>query len=145
MLVGGGVEHHLGPVHGEQLPQPLGVPDGGNLHHQVQSFAVVVQQLLLDVVGIVFVDIHDDEAPGVVLDDLAAQLGADGAASARYQDGFPAQEIVHRGRVQPHRLPAQQVLDLDFPQLAADGLLGDQVQSAGQDGDPHPLQTGQLL
>ena len=42
MLMGRGVEHHVGPVVGEQLPHPLAVPDGGDLHRQIQLFIINV-------------------------------------------------------------------------------------------------------
>ena len=46
---------------------------------------MVSQQLLLDVVGIVFVNIHDNQTGGLVPGNLSAKLAADGAAAARYQ------------------------------------------------------------
>ena len=61
----------------------------GDLHPEWKLPSISVQQLLLDVVGVVLVDIHDDQPLGVMLDDLAAQLGADGPAAPRYQDGLP--------------------------------------------------------
>ena len=90
MLVGGGVEHHFGAVVSEELAHPLPIPDGGNFYRQVQPPAVFVQQFLLDVVGVVFIDVHNDQPAGAVLDNLAAEFGADGTAAAGDHDGFPA-------------------------------------------------------
>ena len=87
--MGGRVENDLRPIDNKKLAQTLPVPDRGNLHHQIQAFSVKIGKLLLDIVGVVLVDIHDDQPLGVMLDDLAAQLGADGPAAPRYQDGLP--------------------------------------------------------
>ena len=72
VLMGGGVEHHVGLVGIKQQFQPPGVPDGADLHAEGQLPAVLVQQLLLDVVGVILVNIEDDKPFGTVLDDLAA-------------------------------------------------------------------------
>ena len=70
--MGGGVEHHVGLVGIKQQFQPPGVPDGADLHAEGQIPAILVQQLLLDVVGVILVNIEDDKPFGTVLDDLAA-------------------------------------------------------------------------
>ena len=46
---------------------------------------MVSQQLLLDVVGIVFVDVHNNQAGRLVSGNLSAKLAADGTTAARYQ------------------------------------------------------------
>ena len=133
--MGGGVEHHVGLVGIEQQLQPPGIPDGADLCAEGQIPAVLVQQLLLDVVGVVLVNIEDDQPFGMVLDDLAAQLAADGAAATGDQHGTPGQQARHGGNVQLNGIPAQQILDPHLPQLLADGLPVDQLQRAGQRGN----------
>ena len=133
--MGGGVEHHIGFVGIKQQFQPSGVPDGADLHAEGQVPAVLVQQLLLDVIGIVFVNIKNDQPLGTVLDDLAAQFTADGAAATGDQHGASGQQAVHSGIIQMNGVPAQQILDLHLPQLGADRLLVDQLQRAGQGGN----------
>ena len=134
VLMGGGVEHHVGLVGIKQQFQPPGVPDGADLHAEGQLPAVLVQQLLLDVIGVVFVNIKNNQPLGTVLDDLAAQLAADGAAATGDQYGAPGQQPSHSGRIQMNGVPAQQILDPHLPQLLADGLLLDQLQRTGQRG-----------
>ena len=133
--MGGGVEHYVGLVGIKQQLQPPGIPDGADLHAEGQISAVLVQQLLLDVVGVVLVNIEDDQPLGTVLDDLAAQLAADGAAATGDQHGTPGQQARHGRNVQLNGVPAQQILDPHLPQLLADGLPVDQFQRAGQRGN----------
>ena len=135
VLMGGGVEHHVGLVCIKQQLQPPGIPDGADLHAEGQLSAILVQQLLLDVVGVVLVNIEDDKPLGTVLDDLAAQLAADGAAATGDQHGATGQQTLHGGNIQFDGIPAQQILDLYLSQLGTDGLLVDQLQSAGQRGN----------
>ena len=72
--MGGGVEYHVGLVGIKQQFQPPGVPDGADLNAEGQILAILIQQLLLDVVGVVLVNVEDHQPLGVVLDNLAAQL-----------------------------------------------------------------------
>ena len=88
---------------------------------------VAVEQVVLQLIGGIFRDVEQHEPRGPVACDLAAQLRADGAAAARNEDGLAVQELGDMGIVQPHRRPAQQVVDLDLAhgrQIAA-GALGD--------------------
>ena len=41
------------------------------------------EKLLLDVIGIVFIDVEDDELLRLILGDLPAEFTADGTAAAR--------------------------------------------------------------
>ena len=74
MLVGCRVEHHLGPVCTEHLIQLFPIPDAGDLHCQVQLFAIGQPHLLLDVVHVVLVNIQKNQLFRVHPGDLPAQL-----------------------------------------------------------------------
>ena len=80
MLVGRRMVHDVGAVFFKHRLDPVGVPDGADEHHQVQV-RILLLQLQLDVVGVVFVDIKDDQLLRVMACHLAAQLASDGAAS----------------------------------------------------------------
>ena len=137
VLMGGGVEHHVGFVGIKQQLQPPGVPDGADLHAEGQLPAVLVQQFLLDVVGVVFVNIKNDQPLGMMLDDLTAQLTANGTAATGDKNRLAGQQSRHGGNIQFNSVPAQQILDPHLPQLLADGLPVDQLQRTGQRGNPH--------
>ena len=71
--MGCGVEDQVWLILPHHVLHPVGVAHGTDEHLEIQ-LRVIAFQLLLNVVGVVFVDVHDDELPGIVLDDLAAQL-----------------------------------------------------------------------
>ena len=74
MFVRSGMKNHIRPVCTEDLPHPLPVPYGSNLHFQIEPPAILIQQFLLNVIGVVLIDVHDHQLFGIVLDNLAAQL-----------------------------------------------------------------------
>ena len=71
----------------------------------------------------------------MMLDDLAAQLAADGAAATGDQHSTTGQQTLHGGNIQLNGITAQQILDPHLPQLLANGLPVDQFQRAGQRGN----------
>ena len=84
VLVRRRVEDYLGLMFGEQLVHLIPVRDRGYLHPNGVIRAVCAQYLLLNFVGGVLVDVHDNHLGGVVLDYLPYELGTDRAAAARY-------------------------------------------------------------
>ena len=127
MLVRGGVEHDLGTVAVHQAHESRAVADRADFDGKVKVRTVSEFQLLLNVVGVVLVNIEDDQPLGTVLDDLAAQLAADGAAATGDQHGASEQQPLHGGNIQLDGIPAQQILDPHLPQLLADRLPVDQL------------------
>ena len=111
MLVRRGVENDVRAVSVRDAVDLRLVPHGGDLHAEVQRRPVDAQKLLLDVVGVVLVDIQDDQPLRRVCGDLPAEFAADGAAAAGYQYGPSPDKGVDGRGVKPHRLTAQQVFD----------------------------------
>ena len=136
VLMGRRMEHHLGTVIVKELVNPLLFPDGGNLHPEVQGVAVFPQQLLLDVIGIVLVNVQDNQLPGVMPGNLPAQLAADGAAAAGDQHHLAGEKFGNRLRIQLHRSSAQQVLNGHVLHLGQAHLTVYQLVQSRQ--HPHP-------
>ena len=109
VLVGGRVVNDLGAVCVEHLEDAAAVPDGADEGDQLQV-GVVVLELQLNIVGVVLVDVEDDELLGIVGRDLPAELAADGAAAAGNQHPLAMDEVEDLPHVRLDGLPAQQVL-----------------------------------
>ena len=82
MLMGGGMIDQIGSVLGKEVFQSIPVSYGANEHGETQV-GVIPAQFLLDVIGVVFVDVEDDELLRVLARDLTAELAADGAPVTR--------------------------------------------------------------
>ena len=72
-------------VPGEQVLQPFPVPDGANEDSEIQIW-VGPAQLLLDVVGIVFIDVEENQLSRAESGQLAAKLTANAAAASGDQN-----------------------------------------------------------
>ena len=72
MLVRGGVEHDLGTVALHQAHESRAVADRADLDREVKVRTVSEFQLLLNVVGVILIDVEDDELLGGIFRDLAA-------------------------------------------------------------------------
>ena len=74
-------------------------------------------QLLLDLIGIIFIDIEDHQMPDPVFCQLGTDLTADGSAASGYENGFSfdiAQDFI---QVDFDRLSAQQIFDFHVSQF----------------------------
>ena len=143
MLVRRRVEDQLRPVRVEDRADALRVAHAAYERHQVE-IRVVVPQLLLDGVGVVLVDVEDDELLGVVARDLAAELGSDGAAAPGDHDNAALDETAHLLRVHHDGVAAQQVLQADFAQLAHGHLAVHELVDARYRADLAPCGAAQL-
>ena len=127
VLVGGGVEHQLRSVLGHDVVQTAHVPHGADEHLQIQ-LRMGVAQLHLDIVGVVFVDIEDDQLFGVAFGDLAAQLAADGTTAAGDHHHLAGDIPADLLQIHLNRVTAQQILQLHVPELADTDLAVDQLE-----------------
>ena len=132
MLVGGGVEDDLRAVELHQLPHLLAVAHRGNLNFQVELAAVLHLQLLLQVVGVVFIDVDHHQLFGVALGNLAAQFRTDRAAAAGDHDHLAAQKIEHFLIVKDDALAAEQIVDLDVAHILAEVAALHRSEGIGQ-------------
>ena len=132
MLVRRCVAHDLRAVLGEHRFDARPVAHGADQRDEIKLRAGVVQ-LLLDVVGVVFVNIKDDEPFRRKARDLAAQLAADAAAAARDEHGLAAEVPPDLGEIGLHLVAAEQVLDLHVADLFGADLAACQLVKARQD------------
>ena len=131
VFMGCGVIDDLRAVFLEDLEHPSAVADRTDEGHQVQ-LGMRFFQLILDVIGVVLVDIENDELFGVVIGDLPTELRADGTAAARDQDDLAADEVKDLLHLRLDGLAPQQVLDRDGFQLVDGDLTADQLVETGQ-------------
>ena len=90
MFMRGGVEDDIRMIFLHDALHASCVAHGSDQRHQVELRTCPLQ-LLLDGVGVVLIDIEDDQHPRIRLGDLPAELAADGTAAARHQDGLSFQ------------------------------------------------------
>ena len=76
--------------------------------------------------------VDEDEPRRAHARDLAAELGADGPACPRDEDGVPLEERADLAHVDLDLLAAEHVLDLHRPDLRELHVAGDQLVEAGQ-------------
>ena len=114
VLVRRRVKDHLRTVLTEDGFDLVVVAHRGDECHKIERIAVFEPQLLLDVIGVVFVNIDDNDLLGVVFGDLAHQLAADGAAAAGDHADLAADKCGDLLTVKLDGLSAEQVFDLDL-------------------------------
>ena len=88
VLMGCSIDDDIWPIGLEDPCHALSVRYRHNLNTKVQLAAIGHLQLLLDVVGAVFIDIQDNELFGLHLGYLSAELGTYGAATSCNEDGL---------------------------------------------------------
>lgn len=131
VLMGRRVVDHLGPIPFEHLEDAAAVPDGADEGDQLQRREVGLE-LQLDIVGVVLVDVEDDQLLRVVSRDLAAELAADGPAAAGDQHPLAMDETEDLAHVRLDGLPAQQVLHGHVLHVGHGDLAREQLVYAGQ-------------
>ena len=109
-----------------------GVPHGADERLQVQVRAVV-PQFLLDGVGVVLVNVENNQRLGLGPGDLAAQFAADASAATGDQHHFPGDVRKNFFIIDLHLFPAQQVRDLHVPELADADFFIEQLVHSGDD------------
>ncbi len=130
--MGSGVENKIRPVLAHHGIDPVGIADGADEHRQVQ-LRVIPPQFHLNVIGVILIDIENDQLLGVGPGDLTAQLAADAAAAASDHDHLSRYEVQNLVQVHLNGLPAQQILRIHLAQLADADLPIDHLENAGQD------------
>jgi hypothetical protein len=109
VLVGGGVEHHVGPL-GREHPlhrvRVLAVRD----HRDQQPCVAALAQLHVDLEQVVLGVVDQDQPARADRGHLAAQLAADRAAGAGDEHGATVQVAGHAGEVDLDRGAAEDVL-----------------------------------
>ena len=112
MLMSRCVIDDLRPVVVEKLKHAAAVPNRSDQHLKVEV-RIFFTQFQLDIVGIVFIDIKDDELAGRMRGNLAAELAADGTASASDEDPLAFDEVEDLCHILFDWFPSQQVFHGD--------------------------------
>ena len=120
------VEHDIRMISLHNTLHTPGIAHGSDQRHQIKP-RVFPPQLLLDGIGIIFINVENDQHRRFGLGDLAAELAADGSAPARYQDGLAFQCGEDLVVVDLYLGAAQQVRDLHVAQLADADFSVDQL------------------
>ena len=113
MLMRCGVIYDFGPVGFEDFKDPAAVPDGADEGFQVEV-GVFLFQLQLDAVGIVLVNIEDDQLFWFVCGNLPAEFRTDASAAAGDQNGLPGDELEDFLHVSLDRIPAEEIFNGDL-------------------------------
>ena len=117
MLVRRRVDDDLGPVRPEDVPDPPAVRDVGQ-DRLAREVRVEPPHLLVDPVERVLRPFHEEELQGREARDLPDQLRADRPSRPRDEDASPREEPPNPLVVELHRLPSEEVRDVDVPHLA---------------------------
>ena len=120
MLVSGGVEDDIRPIVVEQLINSARIADGANENGKVQAFMVFGKQFLLNVIGVVFIDVENNEMLGVMGRNLPAEFCTDGATAACDKNDLAGELVEDFVHVDFDGLAAEQVFDFDLLK-SADG------------------------
>ena len=131
VFMGRGVIDDLWAIFLKDLEHAAAVADRADQRDQIQ-IGMCFFQLILDVIGIVLIDIEDDKLFGIVIGDLPAEFRADGAAAAGDQDDLAADEVEDLLHLRLDGLTPQQVLDRDGLQLVDSDFAADQLVETRQ-------------
>ena len=116
-------------VLGKHVHHALPVAHGADQHDQIQ-LRMRALQLHLNIICIVFVNIKNDELLRVLRRSLTAKLAADAAAAARDEHDLILDIPGDLVQIDPHRVAAQQVFNIDLTDLLDIHLaVGDLVQT----------------
>ena len=96
------------------------------------QLGVLLPQFQLDIIGVVFIDVKNDELPGLVLRDLPAKLGADAAAAARDQDNLSLDVLEDLVHVRTDRIAAEQIFHGDILHFVDGNLARIELIHTGQ-------------
>ena len=121
--------HDIRSICLENAVDTLFVTHGCDQYHQIQ-LRILADQLLLDVVGIIFINIQDDQLLRMMGCQLSAQFTSDGTAASGHQYHLAADMSQHFFRIDTDRLSAQQILDLHFFQTGYGDIPIDQLISS---------------
>ena len=105
MLVGSRMVYNIRAVRLKHRLNPVGIPDRTDEHCQIQIRERPLQ-LLLQIVGIILIHVEDNQLPGLVACNLAAQLASNGAASSGDKDDLVLHISHNLIQIYPDRITA---------------------------------------
>ncbi len=132
VLVRGRMEHDSRPVLLEHLAH-LGPVARVREHGRSRMELALVDELALDLEQARLAVVHENEPRGAHARDLAAELGADGAACAGHENDLPGEIARDRLQIRVNGLAPEQILHLDRPDLAGEiEVSGDELVQGRQ-------------
>ena len=131
MLVGGRMVYDIRTIFRKNGVHSLRIAHGSDQHHERQ-IGMSLQKLLLNIIGIIFINIHDNQPGRLMRGDLPTQLASDGTAAARDHHHLVLHIAQNGVQIHADRLSSQKVFHLHVPQLADAHFTVDQLVHAGQ-------------
>ena len=131
MLMGCCVVDYIRPVCRKKAGQTAAIPHGTNQNLQIQ-LRIIFLQFLLNVVGIVLINVKDNQLLGVVGCNLPAQLAADGSTATGDQNGLAANEPGDLIHIDPNGISSQKILHRDLAHIFQSSVLRYQLLHARQ-------------
>ena len=131
MLVGRRMEDQVRPVGTDQIVHPVGVAHRTDQHLQIQ-LREIPPKFHLNIVGVVLVNVKNNQLSGFGAGNLAAQFTADASAAAGDQHGLAGDIADDLFQINLNGLTSQQVLGIYIAQLADADFAVDHLENAGQ-------------
>ena len=131
MLVGCRMEYQIRAVLAQHEVQSRRIAHRTDQNFQIQ-FRMAAEQLHLNIIGVIFVDIEDNQLLGVGFGNLAAKFAANRAAATGDHDHLTGNIMENFIQVDGYRLSAQQVNGVYFPQLGNAHFFIDHLVKARQ-------------
>ena len=131
MLVSRCMEHQVRMIQAHDLVDTVGITDRTDQHQQIQ-IRMVSLKLHLNIIGIIFVNIQNDQLRRIGSCDLTAKLTADGSTATGNQNhliGHIAHDLIG---IDTNGLPAQQILGIHITQLTDADITVDHLINAGK-------------
>ena len=138
VLVGRGMIDDLGMILLKNLEDTPAIADRADEDHEVQV-RILLAQFQLDGIGVVFVDIEDNELLGIMPRNLTAELRADAPSPAGDEDDLAVDEVENLAQIRGDGLAPQKVLDGDVLEFRNGNLTRHQLIHPRQD---FQLRTG---
>ena len=120
MLVGCSVENYFWVILLENLVHAEVVANTCDKRHEVQALPVFHDQFLLNIVGVVFVDINDDDHLRIVLGNLAHQFATDTTTTAGHHTNLVFDVGANVLVIEFNGVSTEQVFDLDVTDLCCE-------------------------
>ena len=134
MLVRRRVKDDLRAIAVEQIMHLSLVAHAADQNKQIKG-GVFSLQLLFYIVGVVFVNVENNQPFGVMAGNLAAELASDRAAPARHEHGFIFDISHNLVEVDAYLLPSEEILYLHFAELGNGDLTVGELVNSGQNLD----------
>ena len=131
MLMRCRVVDNLGPEGGEHIHQASAVPYRTDQDLQMK-LRILFLEFKLYCVGIVLVDIKDDQAGRVMRGDLTAEFTAYTSSAACNQNGFAVDKLEHLPKIGFDRFASEKVLNGYILHICHIDLSRNQLRNTGQ-------------